>query len=77
MSGLFDLVVSVVRVAVMLAFTLSLVPILVWAERKGAAYIQDRRGPNRARILGLTLGGLFHPLADALKLLFKESYNFV
>lgn len=74
MSGLFDLVVSVVRVAVMLAFTLSLVPILVWAERKGAAYIQDRRGPNRAKILGLTLGGLFHPLADALKLLFKEDF---
>ena len=49
MSNLFDLVVSVARVAVMLVFTLSLVPILVWAERKGAAYIQDRRGPNRHR----------------------------
>lgn len=74
MSGLFDLVVSVARVAVMLVFTLSLVPILVWAERKGAAYIQDRRGPNRANILGLTLGGLFQPLADAIKLLFKEDF---
>ena len=74
MNGWFDLVVSVVRVAVMVAFALSLTPILVWMERKSAAYIQDRRGPNRAKILGLALGGIFHPLADALKLLFKEGF---
>ncbi|HEU5361653.1 MAG TPA: NADH-quinone oxidoreductase subunit NuoH [Candidatus Deferrimicrobiaceae bacterium] len=74
MSGWFDLLVSVARIAVMLAFTISLVPILVWAERKGAAYIQDRRGPNRANIFGITLGGIFQPLADAIKLLFKEDF---
>jgi len=50
-----------------------LLPLMVWAERKGSAFIQDRVGPNRASILGLRLGGLFHPLADVIKLISKES----
>jgi NADH-quinone oxidoreductase subunit H len=71
---MLDLSVSVVRVLVAMFLPLMLVPVLVWAERKGAAYIQDRRGPNRASIAGLKLGGLFHPLADALKLMWKEDF---
>ena len=74
MSGLFDLAVAVARIAIMLIFCLTFVVVLTWAERKGAAYMQDRRGPNRAKILGLTLGGIFHPLADAIKFLFKEDF---
>jgi|26BtaG_2_1085354.scaffolds.fasta_scaffold00032_44 NADH-quinone oxidoreductase subunit H len=38
-----------------------------WAERKVAAYIQDRHGPSRAG-----WGGLLQPLADGGKLFFKE-----
>ncbi len=38
-----------------------------WAERKVAAILQDRRGPNRAGPFGI-----LQPLADGLKLFFKE-----
>ncbi len=72
--ALFDLVVAVARIAVMLAFCLTLVVVFTWVERKGAAYIQDRRGPNRAAIFGIRAWGLFHPMADALKFLFKEDF---
>lgn len=38
-----------------------------YAERKGAAFLQDRRGPNRAGPFGI-----LQPLADGGKLFFKE-----
>jgi len=46
---------------------LSLVPILVWAERKVSARIQNRRGPNLVGPFGL-----MQPIADAIKLMTKE-----
>ncbi|MEN9786030.1 MAG: NADH-quinone oxidoreductase, chain [Pseudomonadota bacterium] len=55
-----------------LAFVMNIVPLLIWAERKGAAYIQDRPGPNRASILGIRAGGLVHTLNDVVKLIMKE-----
>ena len=36
--------------------------------------MQDRIGANRASIFGLRLWGLFHPLADAIKMLTKEEF---
>jgi NADH-quinone oxidoreductase subunit H len=75
MSGpALDLVIAVARIAVFFSFCMGLVVVLTWVERKGAAYMQDRRGPNRAAILGVRAGGIFHPLADALKFLFKEDF---
>ncbi len=71
---LIDLLIILVKIVIMLTFVLAMVPVLVWAERKGAAFIQDRMGPSKADIFGVTLGGLFHPLADAVKLLFKEDF---
>jgi NADH-quinone oxidoreductase subunit H len=53
-------------------FVMNIVPLLIWAERKGAAYIQDRPGPNRAHILGIRAGGLVHTLNDVVKLIMKE-----
>lgn len=53
-------------------FQLSMIPILVWFERKASAFMQDRTGPNRAAVAGIRLGGVIHTIADVLKLVFKE-----
>jgi NADH-quinone oxidoreductase subunit H len=41
--------------------------VMVYAERKVAAFIQQRQGPNRVGPMGL-----FQPFADVIKLMFKE-----
>jgi NADH-quinone oxidoreductase subunit H len=43
-----------------------------WVERKQSALIQDRIGANRADILGFRALGLFHGIADVVKLFTKE-----
>jgi NADH-quinone oxidoreductase subunit H len=50
---------------------------LVLVERWMAAWIQDRRGPNRVGIplTKIRLFGLGQPLADGLKMIFKEDYS--
>lgn len=55
-------------------FVLNMIPPMIWMERKGSAYIQDRNGPERAFIpgIGLRLAGLVHNLADVVKLATKE-----
>jgi len=63
---------SLAKIGFMFALIMGMVVVLIWMERKGAAYIQDRTGPNRAAILGIRLAGLVHPVADVFKLLFKE-----
>ena len=57
-----------------LLFSLAAIPMLVWLERRVAALIQNRLGPNRCNIKGIRLGGLIQPIADMLKLLFKEEF---
>jgi len=61
------------KLFLVLAVILLMLPLMIWAERKGSALIQDRVGPNRASILGFRLAGLFHPLADVVKFIGKES----
>lgn len=56
-------------IIVIFAITLGIAAYSTWAERKVAAYIQDRRGPNRAG-----WGGLLQPIADAGKMFFKEDF---
>ena len=49
-------------------------PLLTWVERKQSALMQDRIGANRADILGFSMLGLFHPIADAIKMFAKEDF---
>jgi len=55
-------------------FSLVTVPVLVWMERRVAALIQDRLGPNRCNVNGIRLGGLVQSVADMMKLVFKEEF---
>jgi len=65
---------ALAKVAGALGFGLGLAGLLGWVERKQSAVLQDRIGANRADILGLRVIGLFHPIADALKLMSKEDF---
>jgi NADH-quinone oxidoreductase subunit H len=69
-----DVGIAAGRVLFVMLFVLNLGGLLTWVERKQSAIMQDRIGANRASILGLRLWGLFHPLADAIKMLTKEEF---
>lgn len=56
-------------ILVIFAISLLIATYSTYAERKIAAYIQDRIGPNRAGP-----AGLLQPIADAGKLFFKEDF---
>jgi NADH-quinone oxidoreductase subunit H len=74
-SALVDLGIVFGRAAFVIMFVLNLGGLLGWVERKQSAIMQDRIGANRASILGFRVLGLFHPIADALKLLTKEDFR--
>jgi NADH-quinone oxidoreductase subunit H len=63
------------RVLFVMLFVLNMGGLLGWVERKQSAIMQDRIGANRASIFGLRVMGLFHPIADAIKLLTKEDFR--
>jgi len=75
MTAVADLGIAFGRVAFVMLFVLNLGGLLTWVERKQSAIMQDRIGANRASIFGLRLFGLFHPLADAIKMLTKEDFR--
>src|SRR5438105_6103327 len=58
---------SLILVVVMMGVLQGTCAYLSLVERKVAAYIQDRLGPNR-----VGPWGLFQPIADGLKFIFKE-----
>jgi len=76
---------SAIKIAVAFAVLMTMVAYAVLVERKVCAGIQDRVGPNRAAppfiaaipVIGpfLIRLGLFHPLADGLKLFLKEDFT--
>jgi NADH-quinone oxidoreductase subunit H len=74
-SVVADLGIAFGRVAFVMMFVLNTAAILGWVERKQSAIMQDRIGANRASIFGFRAMGLFHPLADTLKMLTKEDFR--
>ena len=76
-----DLVVYAVYIGYALAVLLTFGTILTWVERKQAAVMSDRIGANRAYIripftqYKMIWLGLFHGIADGLKMLLKEDWK--
>ncbi len=66
---LTELIIKSIVILVVFGSTLAIAMYSTWAERKVAAFIQDRPGPNRAG-----WGGLLQPLSDAGKMFFKEDF---
>jgi NADH-quinone oxidoreductase subunit H len=65
-------IIKLVLASIMFFGVLNLAGLHTWLERKQSAIIQDRIGANRASIFGFRALGLFHPLADAVKMFTKE-----
>lgn len=68
-KDLFEITVNGLKLVIIFLMMVQIVPILVWVERRGSAFIQDRLGPNRVGPLGL-----MQLLADAVKFLTKEAF---
>jgi len=66
---LIEILIMLAKVIVATLFVVAgVVPVMIWAERRVVARLQQRYGPNRCGPLGL-----FQPFADAIKLAMKET----
>ena len=76
-----DFVVSLVFIGYAIGVLMTFGLVLTWVERKQAAIMSDRIGANRAYLripftqVKLVWWGLFHGLADGLKMLLKEDFK--
>lgn len=76
-----DLVIAVVFITYAITVLMTFGTVLTWVERKQAAIMSDRIGANRAYVripftqVKLIWWGLFHGLADGLKMLLKEDFK--
>jgi NADH-quinone oxidoreductase subunit H len=66
------LVIKLVLAGIVFFAALNLAGFHTWVERKQSALIQDRIGANRADIFGFRALGMFHGMADVLKMFTKE-----
>ena len=64
-----DRLVTLLNIAGVLFVVLNMAGGLIWLERRLLAMLQDRLGPNRVGPFGL-----LQPLADVIKLFFKEDW---
>ncbi len=72
-----EVLIPLVKIALLVGGILTGAAYFVLVERKVAAWIQDRRGPNRVGVplTKIRIFGLGQPLADGLKMILKEEYT--
>jgi NADH-quinone oxidoreductase subunit H len=76
-----DLVVYLVFIGYAVGVLMTFGTVLTWVERKQAAVMSDRIGANRAYVripftqIKLIWLGLFHGIADGIKMLVKEDFR--
>ncbi len=76
-----DLVVAIVFISYAIGVLMTFGLVLTWVERKQGAIMSDRIGANRAYLripftqVKLVWWGLFHGLADGMKMLLKEDWK--
>lgn len=68
-QDVFEITINIVKIILIFLMMIQMVPLLVWLERRGSAFMQNRLGPNRVGPLGL-----MQLLADAVKFIFKEDF---
>lgn len=68
-SDILEIGINILKIALIFILMVQMVPLLVWVERRGSAFIQNRFGPNRIGPLGL-----MQNLADLVKFLCKEDF---
>src|SRR5215831_14404727 len=66
------LIIKTVLASIVFFAALNLAGFHTWVERKQSALIQDRIGANRAEVFGFRMLGMFHGMADVLKMFTKE-----
>ncbi|MFH0977241.1 MAG: NADH-quinone oxidoreductase subunit NuoH [Spirochaetota bacterium] len=64
---IYEFIIPVIKIIVAILFPMLMVIAMVWIERRVIAIIQERLGPNR-----VGFQGVLQPIADAIKLFFKE-----
>jgi NADH-quinone oxidoreductase subunit H len=65
-----DFLIPVAKIAAVILYPMVMVIVMIWLERRVVALIQGRLGPNR-----VGFQGIFQPVADAMKLFFKEDIS--
>ena len=62
-----DFLIPVGKIAAVILYPMVMVVVMIWLERRVVALMQGRLGPNR-----VGFQGVLQPVADAVKLFFKE-----